>query len=380
MNQQTTSANTPADTATGSGIGIAELTRRSREIVTGGQGASGGYVASPTFSQYGFAWLRDGAYCALAMDAVGELDSSLRFHRWVAGVIAERRERVEQIVAALDAGMAVPERDMLPTRYRLDGTEEGEVDDGWPNFQLDGYGTWLFSLHSRFGDALPDELAEAARLAARYVEAAWRLPCYDYWEESGDHLHTSTLAALAAGLRGAARLLAEPAFDAAADEVVAFIRGACVADGAYVKGPDDARVDASLVSLRVPFGLVEADDPLYLRTIERIRTELVSPTGGIRRYLGDEYYGGSPWILLTAWLGWADRLAGDDAAYEASAEWIRARAGADGELPEQVVSEPQQPERLPVWERRWGPVASPLLWSHAKFLLLQFGPEATRWS
>jgi hypothetical protein len=24
----------------------------------------------------------------------------------------------------------------------------------------------------------------------------------------------------------------------------------------------------------------------------------------VRRYLGDSYYGGGNWILLTAWLGW----------------------------------------------------------------------------
>ena len=33
----------------------------------------------------------------------------------------------------------------LPTRYTLDGELEPEVDD-WPNFQLDGYGTWLWAL------------------------------------------------------------------------------------------------------------------------------------------------------------------------------------------------------------------------------------------
>ena len=28
------------------------------------------------------------------------------------------------------------------------------------------------------------------------------------------------------------------------------------------------------------------------------------------------------------------------------------------------------PSMLPVWEERWGPVATPLLWSHAAYLIL----------
>lgn len=359
---------------------VDELNARSREILMDGQGETGGYIASPTFSQYGYGWLRDGAYCALALDAVGDGESAMRFHEWVAGVIGDRGDRVTEIVAALESGEPVPEQRMLPTRYRLDGTEESGGEDDWPNFQLDGYGTWLFALHSRFGSSPPPELRAAVRLAADYVRAAWRLPCYDYWEESGDLQHTSTLAALAAGLRAAARLLGEADYDRTASEIVAFLRSECVLDGAFVKGPTDARVDASLISLHVPFGLVPADDPVFARTVDRIRAELPSPSGGIRRYLGDEYYGGSPWVLLTSWLGWLDRLGGDEARYRAALEWVRGSAGPEGELPEQVVSEPQLPDEVAVWEQRWGPVATPLLWSHAKWLLLQFGPQATAWS
>jgi len=357
---------------------LSDLAAASVRVIADGQAPTGGYVASPTFSQYGFAWLRDGAYCALAMDAAGESRSARAFHRWVAGVLSAQSGRIAQLVARLDRGEQVTGLEMLPTRYTLGGDVEPEAEE-WPNFQLDGYGTWLFALHAHLGGEDPAEFREAIGLAADYLRAAWRLPCYDYWEEFGDRRHTSTLAAIAAGFRAASRLLGDASLDRLADDVLADIRATCVVDGAFVKGPEDDRVDASLVSLATPFGLVAADDPAMRATIARIRTELASPSGGIRRYLGDTYFGGNPWILLTAWLGWHDRLTGDDAGYRHAVDWVLAHVSPGAMLPEQLTAEPQSPEFVQPWIDRWGPVADPLLWSHAKFLLLTSGARATVW-
>ncbi len=354
------------------------LTQASRAVILAGQAPSGAYVASPAFSQYGYCWLRDGSFVAMAMAAVGERDSAHRFHQWAAAAISAQRERAEAVIRDLEAGVPVPPERMLPTRYRLSGEEESGAKQ-WPNFQLDGYGTWLFALHSFYGEAATEDWRDLVRLVARYLTASWRLPCYDYWEEAGDQRHTTTAAAIAAGLRAAARLLHDPAIDQTADEVMAFIREECLADGAFVKGPADRRVDSSLLSLGVPFGLVPLDDPYFIRTVSRIRSELSSPTGGIRRYLGDSYYGGSPWTLLTAWLGWRDRLAGATDEHRREVAWVREAAGPTGTLPEQVVGEPQFPDYVPVWEERWGPVADPLLWSHAKYLLALHGGEPASW-
>jgi len=347
-------------------------------VISEGQAPSGGYIASPAFSQYGFAWLRDGSYCALAMDAVGEADSAAAFHAWVARTITGQRARIADIVTRLDRGETVPSRDMLPTRYTLAGAVEPEAEE-WPNFQLDGYGTWLFALHSHLGGRSPGDLSDAIVLAADYLRAAWRVPCYDYWEESGDRRHTSTLASIAAGLRGASRMLGDLSLDALADEVVADLRKTCVHDGAFVKGPDDDRVDASLISLATPFGIVPADDPAMLATIARIRTELASPSGGIRRYLGDTYFGGNPWHLLTAWLGWHDRVTGNTSGREHARDWVLAHGSPGARLAEQLTTEPQAADFVQPWIDRWGPVADPLLWSHAKFLLLESDAQVTVW-
>jgi len=351
-------------------LAVGTLASDSVRVVLEGQAASGAYVASPTFSQYGFSWLRDGSFIALAMDAVGERGSAARFHRWVCEAVWGVRDRVDEIVARIATGRGVEPDRMLPTRYALDGTVEAAGDEAWPNFQLDGYGTWLFALEKHTAGRLDNHEAEVADLAARYLEATWSLPCFDYWEEFGDRRHTSTLAAVAAGLGAAGRMLRSDRYTAAAARVLREIESTCVADGAFVKGPADRRVDASLLSLATPFDLVPVDDARMVATVDRVRAELVTPTGGVRRYVGDSYYGGSPWLLLTAWFGWHARRCGRPDEALAARRWVEARAGELGRLAEQDVSEPQDPATVAEWERRWGPVADPLLWSHAMYLLL----------
>lgn len=348
------------------------LVQVSAQVLRDGQAPSGAYVASPTFSQYGFGWLRDGAYCALAMDAVGERDSAEAFHHWVAGVIGAERSLIVDLVEKISRGESPAPEEMLPTRYALDGTREASQSEEWPNFQLDGYGTWLFAAEAHWPEGAPDQVIDAMSLAADYLAAAWQRPCYDYWEEYGDRQHTSTLAAIAAGLSAASPVLGRPDLAETARMIVAFMDSECVVDGAFVKGPDDRRVDASLLSLATPFRIVAPDDARMVATVARIRAELSSPSGGVRRYVGDTYYGGSPWMLLTAWLGWHLREVGDTKGYEDARDWVESRADNDGTMAEQIVDEPQSPEWVQPWVHRWGQVADPLLWSHAKYLLMEF--------
>lgn len=357
-----------------------EIIDQSLRIITDGQAESGAYIASPNFAQYHFAWLRDGAYCALAMDAAGHRGSATEFHHWAARVVEAQSDHIRPLLSRLERGEVPDGHEMLPTRYTLDGETEHVEGEAWPNFQLDGYGTWLFALHSHYGDDLPTRLLPAVDLTADYLAAAWMLPCFDYWEEYGDRQHTSTLAAIAAGLKAASRLLGRSELDRVATGIIDHILEHCVTDGVLGKGPSDARIDASLISLATPFALIDPTHPVMQRTIERIRTDLSSPTGGIRRYLGDTYFGGNPWLLLTAWLGWHDKLTGNTQAHAAARNWVLDNASNGGALPEQILHEPQDAAFVGSWLERWGPVANPLLWSHAKFILMESDAKAAPWS
>jgi isomaltose glucohydrolase len=90
----------------------------------------------------------------------------------------------------------------------------------------------------------------------------------------------------------------------------------------------------------------------------------------VRRYLGDTYYGGGDWILLTAWLGWYRAARGDLGGAHDLLAWIEKAATPQGQLPEQLTGAAQQPDMVAAWVGRWGPVATPLLWSHAMYLIL----------
>jgi len=350
------------------------LGARSVEILLAGQAPSGALIASPTFPIYQFAWLRDGSFCARALDAAGRTGAAERFHRWVEQTLATHRGQAEQLIAALDAGHVPPAADMLPARYALDGRLEvpgavkGEV---WPNYQVDGYGSWLFELAShveRGGSAAFDR--DAVDLAARYIAAAWRADCYDCWEEFGDGQHASTLAAVAAGLDGAARLLDAPAYAEQAATVRESLRTRFVRDGLVRKGAADDRLDASLLWLAVPYRILEPSDPIMCATAEAIRADLRGRTGGIHRYLGDTYYGGGEWILLTCWLGWYDAVTGNRPGFDAARDWVRKQTTPLLDLPEQSSDGAQEPQMIEPWVLRWGPVATPLLWSHAMYLLM----------
>jgi len=272
------------------------------------------------------------------------------------------------------AGAAGHEELYLVVQGAATFTVDGEEVAGqWGHHQLDGLGSWLWGLAAFVerhpGLSIPVPWLRAADLAAAYLRALWRLPSSDWWEEGEDAIHTSTLAAVAGGLRAHGRLAAAPASDGAGDEIAIVIRDRCVRDGAFVKSSRASGIDASLISLFVPYGIVTWEDEVYQCTLTRILAELGSPVG-LHRYAGDSFYGGGEWVLLTAWLGWAYATAGLREQGVAIRQWVEAQAGPGGNLPEQVPHGLFAADDLGRWTRRWGPLATPLLWSHAMYLIL----------
>ncbi len=275
---------------------------------------------------------------------------------------------VRRATAAGVAGRAPNPADLLHTRYTVNG-EPGEEE--WPNFQLDGLGTWLWALgdHShRTGHAPDAAVREAVGLAADYLAALWSLPCYDCWEEFPDEVHPHTLGAIYAGL-GAAEALTGHVYGTVREAIRARVLDEGVADGRFVKYLGSDTVDASLLGLAVPYGLVAVDHPTMQRTAAEIQRTLCAG-GGVHRYLDDTYYGGGQWVLLTAWLGWYLAQAGQREEAAALLAWVEAQATPEGWLPEQVPDALNDPACYDPWLRRWGEIASPLLWSHAMAIVL----------
>ena len=178
-------------------------------------------------------------------------------------------------------------------------------------------------------------------LALAYAASRWHEPCHDWWEERVG-VHAATLACLHAGLAAFDRPEAEGGARRFPPR-----RGAPRRQPARARAAGPRRTDRALVPLVRP---------------------LVAG-GGVHRHLEDTYYGGGQWLLLTAMLGGVEALAGDEAA--AREGWggsPRARRTTAGSRA--VRDHLLHPEEYEPWLRKWGPPASPLLWSHAMFLTL----------
>lgn len=365
--------------------------RRSIEVILQNQHSSGSYVASPNFPTYHYCWLRDGSFIAYAMDRAGEFTSAEAFYRWVGRTIQKHGNKVEEIKQHLDSGLSIGKDDVLHTRYTLDG-EEVMVDSAWGNFQIDGYGTWLWALveHVRLSGnaALINDLIEPIRITLRYLDLVWQIPNYDCWEEHPEYLHLYSLTTVFAGFNSIACLQEKGLIPEngiplrkKAEQVKEFLLKYAVFDGKMVKHIWPARnaeppklipqsgVDASLIGVAVPYGVLALDDLLVRKTIQSIEADLLRPGGGVYRYKADVYYGGGEWILLTAWLGWYYVQVGEIDKAKKLIGWIESQASTEGFLPEQVNDFTLSPEHYEPWLKKWGPVASPLLWSHAMYII-----------
>lgn len=368
---------------------LAALASHSIRLITDLQTPEGAYPASPTFSAYrGYCWFRDGAFIADAASAAGRPESAERFFDWCARVLEDRADHIRWIVAEADAGRPPAPDRMLPARYTFAG---GDGADEWWDFQLDGYGTWLWALVAHVdrhgapgGDAI-DRWRAAIELTVDYLAASWQRPCYDWWEEHAMHVHVSTLTCVGAGLSAVLpHLDAERAARAAAavDGIRLLVATEGSLDGHLRKWLGSTAVDGSLAAAIAPLGFVEAGSDLGAGTIAVLDAHL-NVDGGVHRFLGDTFFGGGQWPLLSCFLGLAHLAAGDRAAAERLFDWAAATATADRDLPEQVADHLIAPGMRAEWIERWGPVATPLLWSHAMLLRLglalgRFTPDSLK--
>ena len=350
----------------------AEILARSPAVIRAHQTESGAYLAAPRPDEYRNCWFRDGAFVADAMSRAGDVESAEAFFGWCCGVLRDRAAHVDSLIERHRAGETVGLDEHLHARYTPDGSDVGRP---WSNFQLDGYATWVWALarhldrHEREGEAF----RAGALLSLRYVAEFWHEPCFDWWEERLG-VHTATLGAAHAALRAGERWLSDGREIAALIEEV--VRDGCVREGVLRGSLADDRLDSSVLACAVPFGLFEPDDPLFDATVRALEDEDIAH-GGVRRYPGDSYYGGGEWLLLAALLGSCFSAAGREEDARAQLAWIAARATPEGELPEQVAEHLLVPAEYGRWVERWGPSASPLLWSHAMYMTLALELGAT---
>lgn len=362
------------------------LHSRSLDVIFSGQAKGGGYIACPHMPDYAFSWFRDGAFIAYALTLDGmespvqhssgicaQWDSAGRFHTWCVRMVNARASRLESTIECANRGEAITPEGTLNARYQDEGAEGPE---GWPEFQLDGPGLWLWSL-AKYVEVcrivpMPVDWEAAIDVTAHYLAAVWRTPCYDCWEERGSDVHISTLAAIYTGLDAAERLLPHLDFRQVKDDIRAFIlANGLTPSGELAKSVGLDMVDANLLITALPEGgLFAPDDPLVQRTVARIERDLLAESHGVHRHTEDTYYGGGAWVLLGLWLAWHYTQIGREAEAETLLSWAEAHADTSGNLPEQVNNVMFAPSYYTPWVEERGEIARPLLWTHAKYLIV----------
>lgn len=347
------------------------LKKKSIQVIKSNQASTGAYIASPTFSQYGYSWLRDGMWIARSMDCVGEHESATQFHQWVGRTMMQYESHVNHLLDKLAKQQSVNETDYLPTRFTVDG-KIGT--DEWTDFQLDGYGAWLWGLvhHVKHYNAdLWTEVYPAVQLTVRYLEALWQSPNYDCWEEFRNEIHIATLAALYGGLSAVHHFDPDLVSEILIEEIKAYtLHNGISAEGHFMKFLGNNHVDASLLWVAVPFELVGVTDDRFLATLQKIEQDIFRSGGGVYRYAADTYFGGGEWLLLTCWLAWVYIQQGRFDEAKTLIQWTEQQATADGEMPEQVSDHLLDASYYQYWVDRWGSPACPLLWSHAMYLIV----------
>jgi GH15 family glucan-1,4-alpha-glucosidase len=347
--------------------------QRSVESILRNQKSNGAIIASPDFDQYHFCWLRDGSFCAYALDVAGEHEASALYHSWVSEAVGGISAIIDDVIERRRRGETLDPSHMPPARFSLGGST---VVDGWPNFQIDGYGTWLWAfgqhLESIGQSGVPDQFRGSVVRVGKYLATFALSPCYDVWEESGTAVHSSTLACVYGGLATAGRLLNDADLLASAEMVRERLLNDATRNGFFVKSSESSAVDASLLWLSTPFAVVRPENAPFATTVDKIVSELTFD-GGLRRYPTDTFYGSGAWPVLTGSLGWHYLALGDLDGARRCRDWISAHFDRLGRLGEQFGGEERDAEHHLEWVERWGPSAQDLTWSHAMYVVLSIG-------
>ena len=342
---------------------IEKLISVSREIIHECALENGAIVAANSTKKrypvhaknYFYVWPRDAAFTCMAADILGVDSIQENFFSW-----------------CLDRAEGFSRNGIFYEKYYPNGLKAL-----W-NFQPDQTGSVLVALwhHYKNKKRRSSKFHDLVDIAANGICNVWEQSHFtvvinDLWEERFcfpdlDENFSYSLAACVGGLECANEFLPTKRWIKTAtamrnrlDEhyMDFFARS-------FGKIPD-RRIDASMMGLVYPFQVYAADDPRMVATIGEIEKKLAI-NGGIHRYEHDEYdgwmyetthrkKGAGAWPLLNFWLSIYYSVKGDPERARNYYTWVLKRTG--DHIPEQIFENDIQVS------------VSPLLWSHAMFIL-----------
>ena len=374
--------------------GAAALYRRSILTARTQVDNHGAIIASTDFDitkfardTYAYAWPRDGALVANALDRAGHEDVTRQFFLFCQQALVEEGFFLHKYTPYGQPGSSwLPWIDSHGVRtLPIQEDETGLVLWSlWQHYRIHRNLDFVVGLYSTL-------IIPAADWMVSYVDErnGLPLPSWDLWEERWG-VHAFTVGTVWGGL-DAARNFADLFGDVKAyvryrdaterlreasdthlysAELGRFPRRVTVEDDESVTV--DTVMDSALYGLW-RFGMYPADDPRIADTMKAVADQLgnKAESGGVARYSDDYYFQvdrdtsrvpGNPWFMCTLWLAqWyiaTARTAADLAPARQIIDWAVAHQLPGGLLSEQL--DPHSGAPLSV---------SPLTWSHAEFIV-----------
>ncbi len=323
---------------------------------------TGAILAAPTTSlpehlggvrnwDYRYCWLRDAALSAAALVRLGSDEEAMAYLDWVLRILEQRDDPERLHPLYLVTGRHLPPEAEIAELAGYAGSRPVRVGNAAERqVQLDVFGPIvdLVRLLVDAGAPLSSQHWRLVEAMVRAVERRWHEPDNGIWEirkAPRHHVHSKVMCWVTVDR---AIAVAEHFTDPDQHEWRA-LRERIAADvlehgwkhdvGAFTAAYDGTDLDASVLAVGLS-GLVEADDPRFVATVEAVERDLrVGPT--VYRYHHDDGLPGTEggFHLMTSWLIDALHLVGRTADAHELFERLVELAGPTGLLPEEYDPE-----------------------------------------
>ncbi len=315
---------------------------------------TGAVLASPDVDEnfercgrYGYCWPRDAIFINNALNILGLSKLTDKFYN----VWASK--------AQLDSGL-------FEQRYY----STGELAPSW-GVQIDETAAILLGIHQNGKyKKLETLILKTITALLNYIDDNYlSKECFDLWEErKGKHLYST--ASIYAGLQYGKDMLKKidslkykkivKEIEITTEHIKDAIIHNFVEGASFKRSLDDYKTDISILSLVVPFHILDASDILIQNYVKRIEEDLKLQNGGYMRYKDDEYIGGNAWIIASLWLALYYIETKNIEKATDIFDWVTNHADALGFLPEQIDKNGHDT----IWVRQ-------LSWSHAMYIIVK---------
>ncbi len=127
----------------------------------------------------------------------------------------------------------------------------------------------------------------------------------------------------------------------------------------FKRNIEDNKMDISILGAVIPFKMFSAKEKKITNTVEAMNMTLRTYTGGYKRFEGDHYMNGKPWVIATLWMALYYIEINEYSKAKECFKYVVNTSAKHGFLAEQIDNDTMKP----AWVIGLG-------WSHAMFIIV----------